>query len=157
MSDDYSLDSLPQNIREKIKVIAGHWIWIGATTIRKHSTSQGRLRFNGKMEYPHRVVFHLLTGFDLKSELQVNHKQECQLSLCCHPNHLYAGTQKENVDDGAAFRRLKSLQDTHCKVCGSEWKISPTTGWRYCSTCKNRRGDMWRAKKRGLIVPQEND
>lgn len=145
---EYSLESLPINIREKIQVIDGHWIWIGAITNANRPDKKGRLRFNGKMEYPHRVIFHLLTGFNLSSSSQVNHKRECQVSLCCNPSCLYEGTQQENIDDREELEHNRYADHTHCDACNSELKISPTTGHKYCQVCKNNRRKAWRNASR---------
>lgn len=145
---EYNIEQLPYNIQRLLRPLGNHWIWIGGITDPNRKDPKGRLRFNGKMEYPHRVVFHLLTGFDLNSELQVNHKPECLDSLCCHPNCLYAGTQQDNMDDRKLLGNHSELRKTHCPQ-GHEYNTSPTSGHRYCPTCKNKRRDEWRAKQRG--------
>jgi Schitoviridae HNH endonuclease len=144
---DYDLNSLPENIRSRIKVLGNHWIWIGGTSNTGRKDLKGKIRFNGKSEFVHRLVFHLLTGFDLNSDLQVNHKQECQISLCCHPNCLYAGTQKDNVKDILELGNNFQSNKTHCPL-GHEYSTSPTTGQRYCQTCKNNRRNEWRKNKK---------
>lgn len=50
-----SIDKLPEDIKNKLKIVDGHWIWIGGVTDRKRKDLKGRLRFQGRMEYPHRV------------------------------------------------------------------------------------------------------
>lgn len=144
----YNLEQLPKNIRQYIKPLANHWIWIGATSNKDNINSKGRYRFNDKLEYAHRVVFHLLTGFDLNSELQVNHKQECQVNLCCHPDCLYAGTQQDNINDRESLGRSRYANHFNCNVCGSELKISPTTKHKYCQVCKNKCRDEWRKRNK---------
>lgn len=141
------IENLPKNIRTRLKVVDGHWIWTGAGSgswLRKDR--KGRVKFSGKMEYPHRVIYHLATGYDLNSILQVNHKRECPYSLCCNPVCLYSGTQRDNVQDSIALGHNKELAKKSCRVCGGKYNISPTTGYRYCQRCKNKRRDEWRKK-----------
>lgn len=52
----------------------------------------------------HRRAYALFHGHP--GDLQVNHK--CGNRRCCNPDHLYAGTQKENHDDSLAH-------GTHCR------------------------------------------
>lgn len=140
-----TLEELPENIKSKIVLLDKHWIWIGATTNNYRTDLKGRIRFNDNLEYVHRVTFHLATGFDLSSNLQVNHKIECGISLCCNPECLYAGTQLENMRDRDLDGHNFQSNKTHCPL-GHEFTVSPTTGHRYCQTCKNKRRDEWRKR-----------
>lgn len=140
---------LPDSIKSKLIIVDGHWIWCGAITDVTRKDPKGRVRFQGRMEYPHRVIMFLLKGFNLDSELQINHKRDCTESLCCNPEHLYIGTQRENIQDSIALGHNKELRRTHCGTCGSSYSISPTTGDRYCQRCKNDRRKKWRISKRG--------
>ena len=147
-----TFEEVPDNIRKWLRPIANHWIWIGSVN-EARKDKKGHIRYNGKMQYVHRLLFHLATGFDLNSKLQVNHKRECNISLCCNPECLYEGTQQDNINDSmasgnhiAAINRMK----TNCPTCNSEYSVSPTNGTRYCQTCKNRRRDEWRLKKKNV-------
>lgn len=131
---EYNLDDLPGHIRDRIRVIEGHWVWFGADKGNKYEM-KGAIVYKGKNTSPHRVVFHLLTGFDLDSSLQVNHKKECSISLCCHPNCLYAGTQQDNMKDRTYTGRRLSLPK--CDGCGGEWSID-NRGYKYCQPCHNK-------------------
>lgn len=144
-----TFDEVPANIRKWLRPVEEHWIWIGAVVDESRNDKKGRIRFNGKYQYVHRLLFHLATGFDLNSELQVNHKRECITSLCCNPVCMYAGTQKENVTDSITLGNHPSVINklrTNCPTCNSEYSISPTTRQRYCQICKNKRRDEWRIK-----------
>lgn len=143
----YNINDLPDNIKSNLEIVGKHWIWKGPITNKSRKDPKGRVRYNGKMEYPHRVVFHLLAGFDLNGNLQANHKISCLISLCCHPDCLYAGTQKENVRDSIELGNNKELNKTHCPNCEGPYSTSPTTGHRYCQKCKNARRDQWRKIK----------
>lgn len=139
-----AIDKLPEYIKNKLKIVDSHWIWTGGVTDLNRSDPKGRVRFQGRMEYPHRVVMFLLKGFNLDGKLQINHKRECTYSLCCNPECLYEGTQKQNVQDSIALGHNKELNKMHCHNCNGRYSISPTTGHRYCQRCKNNRRKLWR-------------
>ncbi len=143
------LESLPSNIKDNLSIEDGHWIWTGSIRDITRNHLQGQVRFNGKNEYPHRVVYHLLKGYDLNSPLQLNHKRTCPYSLCCNPECIYVGNQQENVQDSIALGHNKELNKKVCSKCGGRYKVSPTSGKRYCQRCKNLRRDMWRLNKNG--------
>ena len=135
------IEQLPDNIKKFIKIVDNHWIWVGAVSDENRKHLQPRIRFDGKLCAVSRVVMHLLKDFNLNSELQINHKQECNLSLCVNPECLYEGTQQQNIDDIFRIPKLNCPQ-------GHEMVTSPTTGHRYCQICKNKRRDEWRKKNK---------
>lgn len=69
------------------------WIWNG--TIEKFG--YGTTSFKGKEYRIHRLSMHLYNGFDLSSSLYVCH--HCDNPPCCNPEHLFVGTQKDNMQD----------------------------------------------------------
>lgn len=87
----------------------GCWIWTGA----KNDKGYGQINFNQKRLYTHRAMFetlkHPLNG------AQVCHK--CDTPLCCNPDHMFAGTQKDNMVDKmikeryAGYKLSKDLAD----------------------------------------------
>lgn len=73
------------------------WNWIGART-----RGYGQMRFCGGIYLAHRISMHLSKGTPLsnngnKKTGLVLHK--CNNSLCVNPDHLYIGTQEDNVGD----------------------------------------------------------
>lgn len=69
----------------------GHWIWIGGTR-----GDYGAFSVGGKTYAAHRISFMLATGRDPGKKKLLH---SCDITLCVHPKHLIAGTQRENVDD----------------------------------------------------------
>jgi hypothetical protein len=78
------------------------WPWLS------YLTSQGyaRFRYLQKHYLASRVMFYLIYGVD-PGELSACH--ECNNPVCVNPNHLYLGTQSENLkqayQDGRKYRR----------------------------------------------------
>jgi len=150
--ESLGFNDLPDNIKDNLNKIDGHWLWTGAKTNTARSDPKGRVRFQGRNEFPHRVVFFLLRGFNLDGQLQANHKRECPHSLCCNPDCLYEGTQQQNVQDSIALGHHYCITQNEgkplgCPTCNGKYSISPTTGHRYCQRCKNNRRKVWRQTK----------
>ncbi len=68
------------------------WVWMGSKT----SQGYGHFKFNGKTEKAQRVSYHISSKTKL-GNLQVLHK--CDNPSCCNPNHLFLGTNADNVKD----------------------------------------------------------
>lgn len=75
----------------------GCWIWQGAKRKCKRGTHRyGWVSFRGKQMNAHRAAFLLFRG-DIEKGLCVCHR--CDVPECVNPNHLFLGTQRENVHD----------------------------------------------------------
>lgn len=61
---------------------------------------------NGKNEKAHRVAYVIANGA-IPDGLQVNH--HCDNRKCCNPDHLYAGTVQQNVNDREERHRGRRL------------------------------------------------
>ncbi len=66
----------------------------------------GRLKVQGKAFLAHRVSAHVFLDFDLASPLCVLHK--CDNPPCINPEHLFIGTQTDNIRDMIAKGRARS-------------------------------------------------
>lgn len=78
----------------------GCWIWQGAASGKN---DYGYIWHNGKVMRAHRVAWILFKG-SLPDNLKVCHK--CDTPLCVNPDHLFLGTQKENMYDAIAKNRM---------------------------------------------------
>ena len=79
------------------------WHWMGSHT----KTGHGTMRVSGLMCLAHRVAYELYIG-PIPKWYQVNHT--CHVSRCVNPEHLYLGTQQDNMSDALASNRLSGIK-----------------------------------------------
>lgn len=72
----------------------GCWIWMGGCQVRGY----GEIISNNKKHAAHRVSYTLYKG-DIPKGMYVCHK--CDTVSCVNPDHLFLGTQKDNLSDMA--------------------------------------------------------
>ena len=91
--------TLKQRFESKINIDSksGCWIWKGAPRGKDHN--YGQMQVGYKSYKANRLSMCIYKNFDLNSIEQINHKLECNNSMCVNPNHLYVGTQSENMQD----------------------------------------------------------
>lgn len=73
------------------------WIWKGARSLKGY----GQIAFRGKVAYAHRISFEIRNG--PLGSLHCCHR--CDNPSCVNPDHLWAGTNVENVRDCIAKGR----------------------------------------------------
>lgn len=71
----------------------GCWIWIGAT---RGLDNYGAMRVGNRTIGAHRVSYVIHNG-NIPRGLQVLHR--CDVRHCVNPDHLFVGTQKDNIRD----------------------------------------------------------
>jgi len=88
----------------------GCWVWTGAN----HRGGYGYMNFRKKNELVHRIAWIVFKG-EIPSGLKVCHI--CDNRACCNPDHLFVGTQKDNMKDCSKKKRLrKGLGDNLRKL-----------------------------------------
>ena len=93
-------NAVPLEIRfwNKVEKTNTCWIWTGS----KNNMGYPRININGRVELAHRVSYRIIKG-TIPEGLRVLHK--CDTPLCVNPNHLFLGTQKDNMTDMSKKQR----------------------------------------------------
>lgn len=77
---------------------SGCWLWIGYTDWAGY----GRLKIDGRDQSAHRLSWRIYRG-DIPDNQCVLHR--CDVPQCVNPDHLFLGTQADNMKDMAAKKR----------------------------------------------------
>jgi hypothetical protein len=85
----------------RVRKGAGCWLWVGSNQSAGGS-GYGRLRIDRRWRYAHRLSWEMHNG-PIPAGLAVLHR--CDDSLCVNPDHLFLGTQAENMRDCMAKGR----------------------------------------------------
>jgi hypothetical protein len=83
----------------------GCWGWSGSKDGRGYGKISSRAGRKGSPEKAHRVSFEREYG-EIPKDLNVCHS--CDNPECTNPNHLFLGTQKDNMRDCSKKGRLNS-------------------------------------------------
>jgi hypothetical protein len=92
--------------------INGCWIWTRIGSISKKG--YGTFQIKGKIKYVHRIFYEKYKG-KIPKKMCVCHK--CDVPLCCNPDHLFLGTQQENIKDMINKKRDKKSKGEDHKNC----------------------------------------
>lgn len=116
---------------------SGCWLWIGSVS----SSGYGGFRYNKKMVSAHRASWMLHNG-EISADMLVCHK--CDTPLCVNPDHLFLGTQKDNMQDKLEKSRDYNGSDKrYYRRCKRGHEFTPentirngvNTGKRTCRIC----------------------
>ena len=81
----------------------GCWLWLGALSAERY----GCMSINGRSTKANRVAW-LLYRSEIPNDLCVLHR--CDVPLCVNPDHLFLGTQIDNISDRDRKLRHRALQ-----------------------------------------------
>ena len=86
------------NYLKKMTIYEGDcWIYTGGSV---HDSGYRRVQIAGKYIGVHRLSAAIFHGLNLRDfRQQANHKVECKNKTCWNPEHIYVGTQGQNVKD----------------------------------------------------------
>jgi hypothetical protein len=76
----------------------GCWEWKGS----KQRKGYGTFRLLGRTELAHRVAWAL---FNIEAQANLSICHDCDNPSCCRPNHMFEGTNADNVADSIAKQR----------------------------------------------------
>ena len=88
--------------KRQIDPVTGCWEWQG----RRDRWGYGRITVSHRRLSVHRLAASLFLGLELESELHVLHR--CDNPGCFRPDHLYLGTNADNVRDRISKRAWSS-------------------------------------------------
>lgn len=132
--------SVVARIIRRLKTNGSCMEWTGAKSLLGY----GRIKVNGRLELPHRLMWELVNGA-IPDGLCVLHK--CDNPPCINPTHLFLGTKSDNMQDAAAKGRLPKErldlrtkdgpnETLYCKKCN---RVLPTTEFHRYKNIKSGR------------------
>ncbi len=97
---------------------SGCWLWTDAT----FPNGYGRFKVDGKSLKAHRVSYELHNGL-IPEGLHVCHT--CDVRVCVNPDHLWLGTNQDNVNDrDAKGRQSKGSANGQAKLTEEQvWEL----------------------------------
>lgn len=141
--DKSYMEALIKRFNEGFKEEDGCWNWIWNTI-----DGYGRTLVKDKSLLAHRVSYELHIG-EIPDGIYVLHK--CDNPGCVNPDHLFLGTNTDNMRDMVNKSRHFGQKKTHCKS-GHEFNEENTIvnkyGHRNCRICmrKATKDHYWRSK-----------
>jgi len=111
------------------------WLWVGKSTDKN---GYARIRVNGITELAHRISYTIYKG-EIPKGIFVCHS--CDVPGCCNPEHLWLGTNSDNMKDCSSKGRIRngSTRKIECKrghvyVDGSYYQYEGSSR-RICKEC----------------------
>ena len=104
------------------------------------------IQFNHKVHMAHRISYELKHG-KIKNSLFVCHK--CDVKGCVNPDHLWLGTQSENMLDAAKKKIIWQTRREKCPRGHKYIQYDLSIQKRTCRTCAN----LASRNHRSILIP----
>lgn len=123
-------------------------VWIGPVNAQGY----GQTSAFGRLRMVHRFTYEIVYDMKIHPKLVVCH--QCDNPGCCNPDHLWIGTEKQNMLDAANKKRW-TRQGSHCKrgheyVEGSYYL--KTQRGRPCRVCRQCERDYQKERRERLQI-----
>lgn len=96
-----SRESAPQRLQDGLDRSGECWLWTGT----RAPNGYGQISVENRHRYTHRLAYEQAIGPIPDGKSVLHH---CDVRHCCRPDHLFLGTQLENMHDMAAKGRKSS-------------------------------------------------
>ena len=132
--------------------MSGCWVWHGANT--RPGNGYGRIFHEGRLWCAHIVSYMSFIG-DVPAGMNVLHS--CDNPFCVNPQHLFIGTQRDNVLDMVKKGRMNTTNAPKGEAhCNSKLKVSDILSIREDTRSATEimkqhgisRGTVWKIKHR---------
>ncbi len=111
----YITESVEKRFWQKVEKTDTCWNWVGAINPSGHAV----IKIDGRNRGAHRVSYAIHNG-DIPENLFILHK--CHNAKCVNPQHLYAGTAKQNSKDEIDRKNTRHYKcETPTKYHGICW------------------------------------
>ncbi len=111
----YITASVEKRFWEKVEKTETCWNWKGAINPSGHAV----IKIDGRNRGSHRVSYAIKHG-EIPENLMILHK--CHNPKCVNPDHLYAGTAKDNSNDEIERKNTRHYRcETPSKYNGVRW------------------------------------
>lgn len=129
------------------------WNWTSA----KNRKGYGQFKYDHKLHIAHRFIFSMLVE-QIKEGNHILHR--CDNPSCVNPEHLWQGTNQDNVDDKMQKRRHWTFRKTHCskghELTPENTRIRKQDNSRCCRICERVRCKKYYPTRIRLIRERRN-
>jgi len=106
----YNRSLTPAKFWQRIQKPVGCWLYDGAKETNGYGYLQSPLPDGPRFITAHKLAW-ILTNGPVPEGLHVLHK--CDIRACCNPDHLYLGTDADNMADKVSRKRNYIGEDLH--------------------------------------------